>query len=152
MCTGRAVARSGPEAERRRGAEEGPAGVVSSLDVVRRLQATAGNRAVGRLLARAPYDAKLAETASVVQPPVSWVKYPPNPLAMTRVEIFDALQLLDEWLSHNDTRFVAELKALRERVRAYAHQQTTEAEYRTFKRYVSRPPHRLGETPRTGRT
>jgi hypothetical protein len=56
------VLEADPEPERRLAAEER----VSSVDRLRRLQTTAGNRAVGRLLARAPYDAKLAETASVV--------------------------------------------------------------------------------------
>ncbi len=79
--------------------------MLSSADTVRRLQTTAGNRAVGRLLARKPYEAGLATSDSVVQPPVSWVKYPPNPMAMTRVEVFDALQLLDDWLSHDHAHF-----------------------------------------------
>jgi hypothetical protein len=135
-----------PEPERRRGAEEGPVGLVSSVDAVRRLQATAGNRAVGRLLSRAPYDVKLAETASVVQPPLAWVKYPPNPLAMTRVQLFDALHLIDEWIQRGHKEFEPETRALRERLRASAHRRTTEAEYRTFSRYVSRPPDRLRES------
>jgi hypothetical protein len=137
-----------PERERPRGAQariESPAGLLSSVDTVRRLQATAGNRAVGRLLARAPYDDKLAETGSVVQPPLMWVNYPPNPMAMTRVQLFDALHLLDERIGRGPKEFAAEMKALRERLRTYAHQQTTEAEYRTFQRYVSRPRHRLRE-------
>jgi hypothetical protein len=116
-----------------------------SADTVRRLQATAGNRAVRRLLSRVPYDAKLAQSDSVVQPPVSWVKYPPNPMQMTRVELFDALHLLDDWLSASHKQYVDELKALRERLKAYAKAVTTQAEYSTFRRYVKFAPDRLGE-------
>jgi hypothetical protein len=142
------MSRAELEPEHGRGGEErsrGPIGPVVSTDTVRRLQTTAGNRAVRRLLARVPYEEQLATSESVVQPPVSWVKYPPNPLTMTRVEIFDAMQLLDEWLSHSHKQYVGELKALRERLRAYGHQQTTQAEYSTFRKFTKMRPNRLAE-------
>ena len=112
---------------------------------LRRLQSSVGNRAMGRLLARLPYDAKLADSASVIQAPVMWVKYPPNILTMTRVELFDAIQLIDEWVARGHDHYVAEVKAVRQQLRARAHALTTPSEYSTFRRYVKFPPNRLAQ-------
>ena len=100
---------------------------------------------MGRLLARLPYDAKLADSASVIQAPVMWVKYPPNILTMTRVELFDAIQLIDEWVARGHDHYVAEVKAVRQQLRARAHALTTPSEYSTFRRYVKFPPNRLAQ-------
>lgn len=105
---------------------------------MRGLQSAVGNRAMGRLLARL-HDPGLAASDSVVVPPVMWVKYPPSILTMSRVELFDAIELISEWLEHRHTRYVGELEALRERLRARARQVTTPVEYRTFSRYVRMP-------------
>lgn len=68
------------------------------------LQRLAGNRAVGQLLARLPQDAKLAQSSSETQPPVAWANTPPDLTRMSRVGLFDARNLIDNWLFRNSGR------------------------------------------------
>ena len=109
---------------------------------LRQLQTVVGNRAMRQVLARlAPADTKLAESESVIQPPMMWIKYPPAIPMMTRVELFDAIALLNEWLPKHDYR--AELKALREDLRKAGHQITTPVEYSTFSHWAKLPKSRI---------
>jgi hypothetical protein len=109
-------------------------------------QTSVGNRGMARLLARRAYDPKLAESESVVQAPVMWVKYPPDVLRMTRVELFDAIELIDNWVARGHKTYVAEVKAVREELRALAHRLTTPTEYSTFRKFTKLPTSRLAGT------
>jgi hypothetical protein len=126
--------------------KDGVAVSVDSVRDLRRLQSAAGNRAMGRVLARlSAYDTKLANSDSVVQPPVMWVKYPPDIPTMARVELFDAIDLISEWLARDHKQYVGELTGLRDRLRKHAHRVTTDVEFRTFSRYAHKPRHLLRE-------
>ena len=110
------------------------------------LQAAVGNRAVGQVLARKPYDQKLVDGAGVIQPPIVWIHYPPTLLKMSRVELFDAMVLIERWSQkHPDSPFKPKLKPLLKQMRDHARTVTTPAEYSTFRKYTKVPPERLKE-------
>ena len=118
------------------------AGGVGQTAYLRQLQTVVGNRAMPQVLARlAPADTKLDESESVIQPPMMWIKYPPAVPLMSRVELFDAIELLNEWLPKHNYR--AELKALREDLRKAGHQITTPVEYSTFSHWAKLPKSRI---------
>jgi hypothetical protein len=118
------------------------AGGLGQTAYLRQIQTVVGNRAMRQVVARlAPADTKLDESASVIQPPMMWTKYPPAISMMTRVELFDAIALLNEWLPKHNYR--AELKALREDLREAGHQITTPAEYSTFSHWAKLPKSRI---------
>ena len=122
------------------------AGGVRETAQLPQLQTIVGNRAMGQVLARlAPADTRLDESESVIQPPMMWIKYPPAIPMMTRVELFDAIALLNEWLPKHNYR--AELKALREDLRKAGHQVTTPVEYSTFSHWAKIP--KTGSGPLT---
>ncbi len=106
------------------------------------LQRIAGNRAVGRLLARQPYDEKLSDSESVIQPPVSWLKYPPA--TRTRLQVFDAIVLIDRWWDkHDNSPYRTEMRELRKRMYSLAHQITTPAQYMTYRKFAKLRPEEL---------
>jgi hypothetical protein len=129
----------------RAGHEAGPspAGGSAPADLLR-LRSAIGNRATARLLSRAPYEGRLIETESVIQPPVSWTESPPDVERMTKVELFDALHLLERWRSkHPKSPHLPALDALRDRIRKQAKRTTTQAEWQTFRQYVKARPDQL---------
>lgn len=116
----------------------------AALARVQRLQSTIGNRATRRLLARAPYEARLIDAESIIQPPVSWTESPPDVERMTKLELFDALYLLEQWhKKHPKSPHGPALKELHHRIRAQAKRITTQAEWSTFRRYIKLRPDQL---------
>jgi hypothetical protein len=110
------------------------------------LQAATGNRAVGRLLARRPYDERLAKGSSALEPPLAWVKSPPVFSAMTPLELVDAGVLIDRWIGeHGSSPDRAELKRLRERMRAEAKRRLRAKEFATLSKATKVGPDQLAE-------
>jgi hypothetical protein len=131
--------------QRAAGHEAGPSPArgASPADLLR-LRSAIGNRATARLLARAPYDGRLVETESVIQPPVSWTESPPDVEKMTKLELFDALHLLERWRAkHPKSPHLPALDGLRERIRKRARKITTQAEWQTFRHYIKLRPDQL---------
>ena len=108
------------------------------------LQASAGNRAVGRLLARRPYEERLIKGSSVIEPPVAWTKYPPNFYAMTPLELVDAAVFIDRWISeHGSSPHRSELRTLRNSMRAEAKRRLTSKEFATLSKATKVRPDQL---------
>jgi hypothetical protein len=145
MSTVRAQTEAGP-------AEAAPAGrpphatdarTVSAAGLLA-LQRTAGNRAVGDLLARRSSDAKPAGPASETQPPVLWAKSPPDLKRMSRVALFDARNLIDQWMYRNAAAPDAPaLRALRREIARRARDVTSEAAFQTLNKYSKLEPRRI---------
>jgi Domain of unknown function (DUF4157)/A nuclease family of the HNH/ENDO VII superfamily with conserved AHH len=89
-------------------------------------------------------DPSLEDSTSVVQPPISWLKYPPPLSLMTRVQLFDAMRLLRRWIIyHQGSPHVPALNVLLQDMRAYARQVTSQLEYHTLVKYTDEEPDRL---------
>lgn len=121
------------------------AGPAFSLHGVQRLHAAVGNRAVGRMLMRAYHADKAAQSADTAQPPLAWIERPPDMARMSRVELFDAIHLIERWKPPGQSLEPKKkaLRTLKLTLIERARQVTTKAEYATLRKYTRVPPERL---------
>jgi len=92
----------------------------------------------------AQYESRLVEGESIIQPPVSWTASPPDVERMSKLELFDALLLLDEWRKkHPKSKHIAALAPVRDQIRSQLKRITTKAEWSTYRRYVTLRPDQL---------
>ena len=119
---------------------------VSSARDLRRLHGAVGNRAVGRLLARAPRGDTAPSLVYEAELPMAWAERAPDWSAMSRVELFDAKRRLDAWYSsHRDAPLRPRLERLRKDLAARIERVASPIERATLKHLSKVEPDRLRE-------